>query len=274
MPPVNETIQVESAGARTRLSCFHRNGERSTVVCLHGFGSTKEDYTDLALHSAFAGRDLVFWDAPGCGQSICDKPELVSIPLLVDVVDQALSKMQIQRCHLVGHSMGGLTALQFATANPDRVLSFTNIEGNLAPEDCFLSRQIFDHPAETPQDFLNAFAARVREKPEWSNRLYVANLPVKVHPDAVAPIFRSMVELSDHAPLLEAFIDAPFPKMFVYGEQNSEFSYIERLTKSGIEVAEIPSSAHFPMYSNPQELWSRLAQFIDRCDQNDMDARQ
>jgi len=226
MPPVNETIQVESAGARSRLSCFHRSGERSTVVCLHGFGSTKEDYTDLALHPAFAGRDLVFWDAPGCGQSICDKPDLVSIPLLVDVVDQALSKMQIQRCHLVGHSMGGLTALQFATANPDRILSFTNIEGNLAPEDCFLSRQIFDHPAETPQDFLNAFAARVR----------------------------SMVELSDHAPLLETFIDAPFPKMFVYGEQNSELSYIERLTRSGAEVAEIPSSAHFPMYSNPQEL--------------------
>jgi pimeloyl-ACP methyl ester carboxylesterase len=274
MPPVQETIQFELSGARITLSCFHRTGERSTVVCLHGFGSTKEDYTDLALHPAFAGRDLVVWDAPGCGQSIYDKPELVSIPLLVEVVEQALSQLQIRGCHLVGHSMGGLTALQFAAANPDRVLSFTNIEGNLAPEDCFLSRQIFDHPAETPQNFLKAFAERVQDRPQWSNRLYAANLPVKVHPDAVAPIFRSMVELSDHAPLLEEFIDAPFPKMFVYGEQNSELSYIERLNKSGVELAEIPYSGHFPMYSNPQELWSRLAQFIDRCDQNDMNARQ
>ena len=99
-------------------------------------------------------------------------------------------------------------------------------------------------------------------------------MPVKVHPDVVAPIFRSMVKLSDHTPLLEEFIDAPFPKLFVYGEQNSELSYIERLAKSGVELAEIPYSSHFPMYSNPQELWSRLAQFIDRCDQNDMNARQ
>jgi pimeloyl-ACP methyl ester carboxylesterase len=273
MSPAHATIQVESSGVRSQLSCFHRSGERSTVVCLHGFGSTKEDYTDLALHPAFADRDLIMWDAPGCGQSICNRPELVSIPLLVNVVEQALSQLQIQCCHLVGHSMGGLTALQFATANPDRILSFTNIEGNLAPEDCFLSRQIFDHPAETSQEFLNAFTARVQEKREWSSRLYAANLPVKVHPDAVAPIFRSIVKLSDHTPLLEEFIDAPFPKMFVYGEQNSELSYIERLTRSDVELAEIPFSAHFPMYSNPQELWSRLAQFIDHCDQNDMNAQ-
>ncbi len=273
MPLVHKTIQVDSSGANIRLSCLHQSGERASVVCLHGFGSTKEDYTDVTLHPAFAGRGLVVWDAPGCGQSVCDRLELVSIPLLVEVLEQALSQFQIERFHLVGHSMGGLTALQFATANPHRVLSFTNIEGNLTREDCFLSRQIFDHPAETPQDFLNAFAERVRERPEWSNRLYAANLPIKVHPDAVAPIFRSMVELSDHTPLLEEFIDAPFPKMFVYGEQNSELSYIERLNKSGVELAEIPYSSHFPMYSNPQELWSRLAQFIDRCDQNDMSAR-
>ncbi len=273
MPPVLKTVNVESSGTLSQLSCFHRIGERSAVVCLHGFGSTKEDYTDLALHPAFSGRDLFVYDAPGCGRSVCDKPELISIPLLVEVVEQALAQMQIQRCHLVGHSMGGLTALQFATANPERILSFTNIEGNLAPEDCFLSRQVFDHPAANSQDFLDAFAARVQETQEWSSRLYATSLRVKVHADAVAPIFRSMVELSDHMPLLETFVDAPFPKLFVYGEQNRELSYLEHLSRSGIELAEIPFAGHFPMYSNPQELWSRLGQFINRCDQNDKKAQ-
>nr|CCA86840.1 hypothetical protein RALSY_mp30152 [Ralstonia syzygii R24] len=34
----------------------------------------------------------------------------------------------------------------FASQWPDRVLSFANIEGNIAPEDGFLSRQIVDYP--------------------------------------------------------------------------------------------------------------------------------
>ncbi|WP_399476426.1 hypothetical protein [Streptomyces sp. TRM68367] len=46
--------------------------------------------------------------------------------------------------------MGGLTALLLGHQQPDRVLSFVDIEGNVAPEDCFLSRQIVTHPRTTP----------------------------------------------------------------------------------------------------------------------------
>ena len=36
----------------------------------------------------------------------------------------------IRRFHLVGHSMGGLTALLLAQHQPDQVLSFVDIEGS------------------------------------------------------------------------------------------------------------------------------------------------
>jgi pimeloyl-ACP methyl ester carboxylesterase len=47
--------------------------------------------------------------------------------------------------------MGGLTALLLAHRYPDRVLSFVDIKGNLAPEDCFLSRQIFSFRSGDPE---------------------------------------------------------------------------------------------------------------------------
>lgn len=56
--------------------------------------------------------------------------------------------------HLVGHSMGGLTALMLTQQNSKRVMSFVEIEGNIAPEDCFLSRQIISHDHADPHQFL------------------------------------------------------------------------------------------------------------------------
>ena len=113
-----------------------------------------------------------------------------------------------------------LTALLFAQAFPERVLSFFNIEGNVAPEDCFLSRQIIEYPADTPDDFLRDFQRRARERREFGLGLYAAALPQKVRATTFHPIFTSMVALSDTEPLLDMFVALKCPKTFVHGVQN------------------------------------------------------
>ena len=89
-------------------------------------------------HTAFDGRPFLAYDAPGCGEIHCDNPSKVSIAFQVEAALIMLDRLGIERFHLVGHSMGGLSALLLAHAHPQRVLSFTDIEGNIAPEDCFL----------------------------------------------------------------------------------------------------------------------------------------
>ena len=59
----------------------------------------------------------------------------------------------------------------YAHAHPEKVASFASIEGNLAPEDCFLSRQALTHPEPTPEAFQRAFMARL-----VTSRFYSANL--------------------------------------------------------------------------------------------------
>lgn len=73
-----------------------------------------------------------------------------------------------------------------------------------------------------------------------------------------------MVELSDHGGLMTKFLELPCPRMFMHGEQNASLSYLDTLTSHGVEVAEIPHSGHFPMYSNPVAMWERIAQFHSR----------
>ncbi|MEO1641536.1 MAG: alpha/beta hydrolase [Pseudomonadota bacterium] len=248
------------------LAYLHRAGTRPPLVCLHGFGSTKEDYADLAMRAAFQDRTLIFWDAPGCGASEVTPVDALSIPFLVEVALAACDALGIRRFHLSGHSMGGLTGLMLAHRCPDRVLSFFNIEGNVASEDCFLSRQIVEHPADTPAGFAKGFIDRVRQRAEFGSALYAAALPVKVRDTTYEPIFRSMVALSDTAPLMEMFAGLTCPRAFVFGVQNRHLSYLDDLPGKGVEVIEILHAGHFPMYTNPPALWAAMADFLERHD--------
>jgi pimeloyl-ACP methyl ester carboxylesterase len=260
-------------GVPLDLAVASRTGEGPPVLFLHGFGGTKEDYADAALHPALAGRPLIAYDAPGGGESTCTDLSAVSIPFLVATADAVLGALGVYRFHLVGHSMGGLTALLLADRDPARVVSFVDIEGNLAPEDCFLSRQIVSHPHPDPTGFLTEFTDRVWSAGEHSAALYASGLAHKVRAEAVRPIFESMVDLSDHGQLMQRFLALAFTRMFVYGEQNRALSYLSTRAEDGVELAEIPHSGHWPMYSNAPEMWSRIAEFLARTDLADTGRR-
>jgi pimeloyl-ACP methyl ester carboxylesterase len=256
-----ERLDLQVVGVGVEIATARRGGALARIVFLHGFGSTKEDYVDLAYHPGFRERPFLAYDAPGCGESSCEDLSKLSIPLLVDTAKAVLREAGIERFHLVGHSMGGLTGLMLAHQDADRVLSFVDIEGNLAPEDCFLSRQVITHPAPDSESFFGAFIERTRHSPFFSSALYAASLRHKVRPGAVRGIFESMVELSDNDDLMTKFLSLPCPRMFMYGEQNASLSYLPTLAAGGVELAEIPHSGHFPMYSNPVAMWTRIADF-------------
>ncbi|MGY2236824.1 alpha/beta fold hydrolase [Pseudomonas gingeri] len=248
-------------GVQLDIAAIHREGRLAPIVFLHGFGSTKEDYADIVLQPAFAGHPFVAYDAPGCGESQCSDLSRISIPFLRQTALQVLEHFGIERFHLVGHSMGGLTALMLAHQFPGRVLSFVDIEGNIAPEDCFLSRQIVDYPAEDPEVFFTAFIERARQAPAYASALYSASLRHKVRAGAVRGIFESMVDLSDHADLMGKFLGLECPRMFMYGEQNASLSYLGHIQAEGVRLAPIAQCGHFPMYSNPPAMWQQIADF-------------
>jgi pimeloyl-ACP methyl ester carboxylesterase len=260
----SEQLELRVDGVDLRVATVSRGGVADPIVFLHGFGSTKEDYVDITYQPAFAGRAFLAYDAPGSGQTSCEDLSRISIPFLVETARAVLRRTGIQRFHLVGHSMGGLTALLLAHQDPDRVLSLVNIEGNLAPEDCFLSRQALTHPSDDAEAFLDDFVERTRRAPSSSSALYAASLRHKVRPGAVRGIFESMVGLSDHGDLMAKFLALPCPRMFMHGQRNSSLSYLPTLATGGVELAEVPHSGHWPMYANPVAMWERIAAFHAR----------
>ncbi|KAJ5141783.1 hypothetical protein N7526_002778 [Penicillium atrosanguineum] len=251
-------IPLRVEGVNLNLSTIHNLNANPPILFLHGFGSCKEDLSDIILNPALQHYGFLAFDAPGCGHSQSDDLSAIDISFL------SFHTSKSPNFILWATLWGGLTSLLLAHKHPERVLSFVNIKGNLAPEDCFLSRQIFNFPSDNPEEFLDMFIARTRETKSFASALYASTLRARVQAGAVRPIFESMVRLSDNEDLLGKFSGLPCPKMFMFGEENSGLSYLRRLEKEDVELAEISQSGHFPMYSNPVEMWRRIAAFLNR----------
>ncbi|MGH7003914.1 MAG: alpha/beta fold hydrolase [Alphaproteobacteria bacterium] len=90
-----------------------------TIVFMHGAGG---DHTVWALQTrwfAWHGRAVLAVDLPGHGRS--DGPALETIEALADWVFDLLDAAGVASAALVGHSMGGLIALEAAARRPQRV---------------------------------------------------------------------------------------------------------------------------------------------------------
>ena len=93
---------------------------RRAVVLLHGLGGNAGLWAPTL--PALAGHRVLAWDMPGYGASPPVEP---GFPALADALGRMLDAAGVERADIVGHSIGGMVALEFALAAPERVRSLT-----------------------------------------------------------------------------------------------------------------------------------------------------
>lgn len=101
-------------------TCSYQSlGTGHAVVLVHGFPADARIW-DAVLPELQPGFRLLLPDLPGSGAS-ARLPDL-SIESMAECLVHMLDAEQIQRCILVGHSMGGYVSLAFAERHPERLL--------------------------------------------------------------------------------------------------------------------------------------------------------
>lgn len=117
-------MEIDSKSIATEhgeITCLEA-GSGDPLVLLHGIGSGAASWQ--AQIEAFADRyRVVAWDAPGYGGSAPVGPTTPDARDYAGVLAQFLDAMEIESCHLVGHSLGALMACSFARYWPGRVRS-------------------------------------------------------------------------------------------------------------------------------------------------------
>jgi 3-oxoadipate enol-lactonase len=107
-------------------------GDGEAVVCVHGLGGTSNSFTPLM--PVLARYRVVRIDLPGSGRSHRVEGEL-SIARMVDAALSVCSRLNVERAHWVGHSMGTIVLQHLAVAQPKLVRSLALFGPLPAPPD-------------------------------------------------------------------------------------------------------------------------------------------
>ena len=169
------------------------------LLCLHGGpGATwhhMEPYQDLADE-----RQVIFYDQLGCGNSAVDSPHDASMwttELYLREVETLRNALGLDRCHIIGHSWGGMLGMAYATSRPKGLASLIvesspasvpfwltelqRLRTDLPPEvEAVLRRHEGDQTTDsdeyqtTMMAFYDRHVCRLRPWPDWLQRTFDA----------------------------------------------------------------------------------------------------
>lgn len=98
-----------------------RVGEGAPVVVLHGGPGAHHDYLRPGFDGLARGRELVYYDQRGGGQSAVARDVPVGWTEQVADLEALRAAWELDRLTLAGYSWGGLLALLYATERPERI---------------------------------------------------------------------------------------------------------------------------------------------------------
>jgi len=102
---------------KSKSVCYADEGEGSVIVFLHGFLESMEIWDDFVSTLSKKFRVIAI-DLPGHGKTD-DFEKAHSMDLMAEVVKSVLDQLKVEKCVLVGHSMGGYVTMAFASHYPE-----------------------------------------------------------------------------------------------------------------------------------------------------------
>jgi len=254
---------------------YEERGEGETLVFLHGYtGSTLDWESQMAVFSN-QYRGIAF-DHRGHGKSEAPSSEEdYSIQIFSEDVYALLSKLGVDRCCLVGHSMGGFMALQFVLDHPELVKALVLVDTSSGdfetpPEYAELRAKLdelardkglaaaFEYDAENNPMRIEKF----QKHPELREvaRQKVMNTSVDGY-IYVARTFRKWQPVTDRLHEIDV------PTLIFLGEEDTPFLMASQIMKDSIKDAElitVPGVGHSPHEEAPDRFNEALSNFLNR----------
>ncbi|MBI1280412.1 MAG: alpha/beta fold hydrolase [Anaerolineaceae bacterium] len=167
------------------------------LLLLHGGPGACHDYLWSLAPMAETGRRVIFYDQIGCGLSQIgeSKPEMWTVDLYLEEVDNVRKALGLDRIHLLGQSWGGMLAMEYMIRQPAGVASVTiasspasmiqwveeanKLREQLPPE---INATLLQHEADgttsdpeyvtTMTEFYNRHVCRVVPNPDYVQRSF------------------------------------------------------------------------------------------------------
>jgi pimeloyl-ACP methyl ester carboxylesterase len=252
---------------------YEVQGQGEAVVLIHSGGADLRDWELIAPQLAQTYQ-VITLDGRGAGQS----PPLLEPADYVEDLRQLLDHLNVDRAILVGHSIGGQIATDFALAYPDRVTRLVLVAPGLSG---------FQFSPGVQQGFAQIKAAapdaekmveRTLDHPAYS---VVMSSPQR-DSEALPPSADRMIEMTTHntkrsfewktfemrwaqPPTIDRLSELQTKTLFIIGTQDmADNLHVAELFQQvpDIRFAYIEGADHMPTLTHPDEVSSRIVQFL------------
>jgi pimeloyl-ACP methyl ester carboxylesterase len=258
-------------------------GSARPFLLVHGFTGSRDDFREQLPLLAERGRTIAPDLRGHGGSSSPGDPSGYSLEQLVHDLVGFLDALAIERCDLLGHSMGGMVAMRLALARPERVASLVLMDtapGPIRQE----ARRFFEVSAEIARtsgmEGLFAVARQVgRDDPTRppSVRRLIERMGADVYWERIRAKLVSMdVEafgrlgraLTEHESVEPRLGEIRCPTTVLVGAEDAPFLKPSERMAAAIPCARhvvIADASHSPQLENPEAWRSEVVAHLARA---------
>lgn len=241
---------------------YEQTGEGEAIVFLHGYTGSCRDWSNQVAAASVTYKCIAV-DHRGHGKTEAPaSEEEYSIKIFSEDVYALLNKLGINRCCLVGHSMGGFMSLQFVLDHPEMVKGLVLVDTSSG--DWEMVPGYAEYRAKLDDIARNEGLAAVFEYDCANNEVKIEKY--KKHPEFrekdrqkvlntsvdgyiyVAGTFRKWPPVTDRLGEIKA------PTLIFLGEEDTAFINASQIMKDSINQAEliiVPDTGHNPHEETP-----------------------
>jgi len=266
-PGVYPTID----GVRLRL---RDSGPRDgpAVIMLHGFGASLETWEPWA-QALSAEYRVIRFDLPGFGLTGADPSGDYSDARQMKILRELMDQLGVDRASIVGNSLGGRVAWNFAAVHPDRVVSLVLVSPDgfaspgfaydTPPDVPFMMQAL---PYVAPRSLLRTNMAAAYGRPQALTEATLTRYRDMLLAPGVRRAILARTEqtiLRDPAPIL-ARIKAP--TLILWGEKDGMIpisnadDYLKYLPDA--TMVRLPGLGHLPFEEDPEGSLPPVERFL------------
>ncbi|MCR8842375.1 alpha/beta hydrolase [Paenibacillus sp. SC116] len=244
---------------------YEVHGEGEPVVLVHSGAADVRDWAYITPILAKKYQVIVF-DGRGCGQS----PSPTVPPNYVDDLLAVLDHLNLEQATIVGHSIGGRIATDFALTYPQRVIKIVLIAPALSgfQHSEVFTKNMLDIQAASPDvdkmieiSLNNCMYRLVLASPQ---RKYF----IDMHKFNMLKMFhwQTWESVWPQPPAIERLGELTAPTSFIIGEEDSSdlHSIAEHFqVVPNIQFVRIEDADHKPTLTHPEELSRHILEFLE-----------
>jgi pimeloyl-ACP methyl ester carboxylesterase len=231
-------------------------GQGQPVVFLHGLIGSTNDWVSQKEFLSVKYK-VVAIDLRGHGKSEVPKTQSeYSIPIFVEDVLGIIDLLGIKKCCLVGHSIGGFIALQFALLHQDRLASLVLVNTSSGkfernPSSTYiLSQKIIDMTR------LQGITYHFERKMSFRNMVMTS----------AAGYIHSLKAVAKWQPITTRLSEIKVPTLIYWGDEDTPFADAVKILEKGIvgsTLITVRGAAHSPHKEAAEIFNQSLLKFLE-----------